>query len=83
MTLALQEITCVLDPGSHGDPVISENGFTGRQCAECGLIFVSPRPTREAIDEIYEQGRPISPPTSSSTAPSMPPRCSVPGAMPR
>jgi 2-polyprenyl-3-methyl-5-hydroxy-6-metoxy-1,4-benzoquinol methylase len=51
-----QEITCVLCQGSQSTPVIHENGFTGRQCAQCGLIFVSPRPTRREIDEIYEHG---------------------------
>ena len=36
--------------------VIEENGFTGRQCAGCGLIFVSPRPSRREMDERYESG---------------------------
>ncbi len=52
----MQEIKCVLCEGSHDAAVISENGFTGRQCSNCGLIFVSPRPTRQQIDEVYEKG---------------------------
>ncbi len=25
--------------------VIEENGYKGRKCSQCGLIFISPRPT--------------------------------------
>jgi SAM-dependent methyltransferase len=56
MMAAMREISCVLCQTSQSAPIISDNGFTGRQCAECGLIFVSPRPTRQEIEEIYEQG---------------------------
>lgn len=53
---AVHEIGCVLCEGAAGTPLISENGFTGRQCAVCGLIFVSPRPSRREIDEVYRHG---------------------------
>jgi SAM-dependent methyltransferase len=48
--------SCVVCGCSRSAPLISENGFTGYQCAECGLIFVSPRPSRQEIDEVYRRG---------------------------
>ncbi len=56
MTGAVYEIGCVLCEDAAHTPLISENGFTGRQCAVCGLIFVSPRPSRQEIDEVYRRG---------------------------
>lgn len=53
---AVQEIGCVLCDGAGSTPVIHEGGFTGRQCAGCGLIFVSPRPSRAQIDAVYREG---------------------------
>jgi 2-polyprenyl-3-methyl-5-hydroxy-6-metoxy-1,4-benzoquinol methylase len=53
---AVHEIGCVLCEGAGSTPVIYESGFTGRQCANCGLIFISPRPSRQEIDEVYRQG---------------------------
>ncbi|MGI8715007.1 MAG: class I SAM-dependent methyltransferase [Solirubrobacteraceae bacterium] len=52
----MQEISCVLCDHSHSVPIIYESGFTGRQCTECGLIFVSPRPSEREIAEVYEHG---------------------------
>lgn len=54
--MPVQEISCVLCRDSDSEPVIQENGFTGRQCSHCGLIFISPRPSRDEIEEIYEHG---------------------------
>jgi 2-polyprenyl-3-methyl-5-hydroxy-6-metoxy-1,4-benzoquinol methylase len=48
--------TCVVCGCARSAPLVSENGFTGYQCAECGLIFISPRPSREEIDEVYRSG---------------------------
>jgi len=33
--------------------VITENGWSGKQCASCGLIYVSPRPTAGEVLDIY------------------------------
>jgi 2-polyprenyl-3-methyl-5-hydroxy-6-metoxy-1,4-benzoquinol methylase len=56
MIASMQEIGCVLCEGASSTPVIHESGFTGRQCANCGLIFISPRPSRREIDDVYRQG---------------------------
>lgn len=42
--------------------MIEDNGYTGHQCASCGLIFVSPRPSRQEMDELYEAGEAYLPP---------------------
>jgi 2-polyprenyl-3-methyl-5-hydroxy-6-metoxy-1,4-benzoquinol methylase len=56
MIASVHEIGCVLCEGASSTPVISDSGFTGRQCANCGLIFISPRPSRREIDEVYRRG---------------------------
>jgi 2-polyprenyl-3-methyl-5-hydroxy-6-metoxy-1,4-benzoquinol methylase len=56
MIASMHEIGCVLCDGAGSKPVIVESGFTGRQCANCGLIFISPRPSRDEIEEVYRQG---------------------------
>lgn len=39
--------------GAASDVVIRENGYDGRQCRACGLVYVSPRPRLEAIIDLY------------------------------
>jgi SAM-dependent methyltransferase len=56
MIASVDEIDCVLCEGASSTPIIFENGFTGRQCSECGLIFISPRPSRAEMDELYRHG---------------------------
>jgi 2-polyprenyl-3-methyl-5-hydroxy-6-metoxy-1,4-benzoquinol methylase len=55
-------ISCPLCVTSDSTPVIHDNGFTGRQCARCGLIFVSPRPTEQEMAELYHEGDAYLPP---------------------
>lgn len=53
-TPIMEPISCIFcgrDPPSS--VLIRENGFDGRQCHACGLIFVSPRPSLEAIVNLY------------------------------
>ena len=36
------------------DPdAVHENGFTGYQCSDCGLIYISPRPSPDSIEDLY------------------------------
>ena len=51
--LSMEEIKCIFCNKSSEDVVIEENGFKGRKCPECGLIFISPRPTQAEILDIY------------------------------
>ena len=50
-----ESITCIFGHvNSSPDPVvITENGYLGRRCQQCGLIYISPRPTLDEIINIY------------------------------
>jgi SAM-dependent methyltransferase len=53
----LQDIDCIFcGPGVPSSIEIRENGFEGRQCDRCRLIFVSPRPTLADIVDLYGHG---------------------------
>jgi SAM-dependent methyltransferase len=51
----VETIQCIFcGPNGSADPVvIRENGFEGRQCPTCRLIYISPRPFREEIANLY------------------------------
>lgn len=49
----MEEISCIFCNGSNDEVVIEENGYMGRKCHLCGLIYVSPRPTRDEIVDMY------------------------------
>jgi SAM-dependent methyltransferase len=49
----LESIDCVFCGPAHSDVTIVENDFEARQCSECGLIFLSPRPSRERVADLY------------------------------
>jgi SAM-dependent methyltransferase len=53
-TPALEHIDCIFcGPGARSEVLIRENGFEGRQCAACRLIFISPRPSVDQIADLY------------------------------
>jgi SAM-dependent methyltransferase len=41
-------------PDASSEAAIEENGYTGRRCVSCGLIFISPRPSSEDVIAFYE-----------------------------
>ena len=49
----LESIACIFCGPAPSEVVIVENDFAARQCSECGLIFVSPRPSRERVADLY------------------------------
>jgi SAM-dependent methyltransferase len=49
----METIGCILCGGTGNRVVIEENGYQGRRCDACGIIFVSPRPSLEDISAIY------------------------------
>ena len=51
--LSVETIGCILCGGAGNRVVIEENGYQGRRCDACGIIFVSPRPSLEDISAIY------------------------------
>lgn len=44
---------CIFCQLESEDVVITENGYTGKQCAACGLIYISPRPNQEDVVDLY------------------------------
>lgn len=49
----MKEIPCIFCEITNHDTVIEENGYQGKQCASCGLIYISPRPSLEEITDLY------------------------------
>ena len=50
----MEEIACIFCGASRpSSGVIHENGFDARQCSNCGLIFVSPRPSAADTADLY------------------------------
>jgi hypothetical protein len=46
-------IHCLLCDSNDSRVLIEENGYQGRKCAGCGLIYVSPRPSMDEIHDLY------------------------------
>ena len=49
----MNEINCIFCDLPGDRVVIEENGYSGRKCSRCGLIFVSPRPSLGEIVDLY------------------------------
>ncbi len=49
----MEDINCIFCNINSIDVVIEENGYKGRKCPECGLIYISPRPSEEDILNMY------------------------------
>lgn len=49
----MKEIPCIFCNTTSDIIAISENGYTGKRCAECDLIYLSPRPSFEEIIDLY------------------------------
>jgi len=47
------DIQCIFCNSGSDKIVIEENGYSGRKCPKCGLIFISPRPTFTDILNLY------------------------------
>jgi SAM-dependent methyltransferase len=49
----METISCIFCGEGESHALIEENGFTGRKCPRCGLIYISPRPAAEEIANLY------------------------------
>ena len=49
----MEEIACIFCGTPSGHVVITENGYKGRKCGNCDLIYISPRPTAAEITHLY------------------------------
>jgi SAM-dependent methyltransferase len=53
----LEEIPCIFGHGFNDEIAIEENGFKGRRCKTCRLIYISPRPSKQAIFDLYHHDK--------------------------
>lgn len=49
----MEDIQCIFCNRESTQVIIEENGYKGRKCPTCGLIFISPRPTFSEISKLY------------------------------
>ena len=55
----MNSISCIFcsDSETESRIVIEENGFAGRKCAHCNLIYISPRPDLKETQDLYGHGQ--------------------------
>ena len=49
----MNEIKCIFCETESNHVVIEENGYKGKKCHQCGLIYISPRPSFDGIVDLY------------------------------
>jgi 2-polyprenyl-3-methyl-5-hydroxy-6-metoxy-1,4-benzoquinol methylase len=55
--MEFEEIGCILCQEISNKTAIFENGYHGKKCPKCGLIYISPRPTLSSINEMYRKDK--------------------------
>ena len=53
----METIPCIFGHGPSDEVAIEEDGFKGRRCRTCGLIYISPRPLPEEIFDLYHHDK--------------------------
>jgi 2-polyprenyl-3-methyl-5-hydroxy-6-metoxy-1,4-benzoquinol methylase len=53
----MEDIACIFCERTSDQVLIEENGYKGRKCSSCGVIFVSPRPTLSETLNIYSHNQ--------------------------
>jgi 2-polyprenyl-3-methyl-5-hydroxy-6-metoxy-1,4-benzoquinol methylase len=53
----MENIKCIFCEIESNNVVIEENGYQGKKCPHCGLIYISPRPLYEEIYNIYSNDK--------------------------
>lgn len=53
----MEDICCIFCSISSNQIAIEENGYYGRKCPICGLIYISPRPSSSEIQDLYVQDK--------------------------
>ncbi len=49
----MEQLSCIFCKADSEHIVIEENGYTGKKCPSCGLIYISPRPSFSEIIDLY------------------------------
>ena len=52
----MEKIKCIFCEKENDQVVIEENGYVGRKCSQCGLIYISPRPSFDEVRDLYGHG---------------------------
>jgi SAM-dependent methyltransferase len=52
----MEQVCCIFCTKSSEAVVIKEDGYQGRRCDTCALIYISPRPKQEDISDLYGHG---------------------------
>ena len=53
--LELEEINCPFCDIQNEDVFWEENSYKGRKCIQCGLLYISPRPTEQSMQNLYDR----------------------------
>jgi SAM-dependent methyltransferase len=53
----MENVLCYNCGSSNTTEFAQENGFTLTKCAECGLLYVNPRPNAEEVDQAHKLGQ--------------------------
>ncbi len=51
----MDEDFCIFCGRVNGRVMIKENGYKGKKCPKCGLIFISPHPSYNAVINLYNE----------------------------
>jgi hypothetical protein len=57
---SLREVPCIACGWDDHAPAFEKLGLLYRECRRCGSLFVSPRPTQDALDRYYESSPAVS-----------------------
>lgn len=49
----MEDVTCIFCGTGNHPVLIEQEGYYGRKCPQCGLIYLSPRPTIKEIVDLY------------------------------
>lgn len=53
----METIPCIFGHGFSDEVAITENGFQGRRCTSCSTIYISPRPERTEVFDLYSHDK--------------------------
>ena len=53
----MEDVKCLFCKTKTDNIIWQENGYSGRKCVTCGLIYISPRPTEDEMRFYYDQGK--------------------------
>ena len=53
----MENVECIFCNKSSNCTAIEEDGYTARRCQQCGLIYVSPRPSLQQTQQLYSSDK--------------------------